>query len=136
MRSISENDLSLLELARKAAESAYCPYSRFPVGAAIETDLGHFTGCNIENASYSLGVCAERAAIHTAVAAGARQIIRLAVSCRAARDTDPPGSRMPCGACRQVMAEFLSPSAEIAVDGAGVWTLEELLPCAFRLKEL
>jgi cytidine deaminase len=136
VRSITSNDAELLAAARSAADQAYCPYSRFPVGAAVDTEIGPFTGCNVENASYSLGICAERAAIHTAIAAGARQIRRLAVSCRAATETDPPGSRMPCGACRQVMAEFMAPEAEITIDGVGIWTLNELLPEAFRLTEL
>jgi len=119
--------------ARTAAEQAYCPYSKFPVGASAESDLGTFTGCNIENASYSLGVCAERAAVHAAVAAGARRITRLAVSCVQAANSDDIGERMPCGACRQVMAEFMAPDAVVIVDGAGIWRLDELIPQAFRL---
>ena len=72
----------LLEAARKASANAHCPYSDFPVGAAVEAGSGeHFTGCNIENASYGLTVCAERVAIFAAVAAGERRIERLAVSC-------------------------------------------------------
>ena len=70
MRSIDEADEALLQIARKAAAFAYCPYSQFPVGAAVETELGIFTGCNIENASYGLCICAERVAIFTALAAG------------------------------------------------------------------
>ena len=133
MRSMNSHDTALLDGARRAAERAYCPYSDFPVGAMVETERGSFSGCNIENASYSLGVCAERVAIHSAVSAGARRLSRLAVSCRGAKDSDPAGTRMPCGACRQVIAEFMAPDAEIIVDGAGVWRVEELLPNAFRL---
>jgi cytidine deaminase len=134
VRKLTVDDGSLLERARAAAGAAYCPYSDFPVGAAVETEQGIFSGCNVENASYSLGQCAERVAIQSAIAAGARRLIRLAVSCVRARDSDPPGSRMPCGACRQVIAEHMDPAAEIVVDGSGAWRVEELLPAAFRLR--
>jgi len=126
---------ALLEKAREAARRAYCPYSHFPVGAAVETDIGVFIGCNVENASYGLAVCAERVALFTAIAAGAGRIARLAVSCVQAGPDAPPGSRMPCGACRQVMAEFMTPECVVIVDGAGVWSLADLLPAAFQLEE-
>jgi cytidine deaminase len=126
-------DSELIEVAREAARHAYCPYSRFPVGAAVETDRGVFTGVNIENASYGLAVCAERVALFTAISAGATVFRRLAVCCAAASPDAPPGSRMPCGACRQVMAEFMPPEAIVLVDGAGTWRLMDLLPEAFRL---
>ena len=124
-----------MERARAAAQSAYCPYSKFHVGAAVETDAGVFVGCNIENASYGLAICAERVALFAAIAGGAMEFKRLAVSCIDAAETDPPGAKMPCGACRQVMAEFLALDAEIEIDGAGTWKLSELLPAAFRLRE-
>jgi cytidine deaminase len=93
----------LLEAARHAGQRAYCPYSQFPVGAAVLTMDGRiFTGCNIENASYGLAICAERVALFHAVAAGVRQIARIAVSCLKGTTNDP-GTLMPCGACRQVM---------------------------------
>ena len=133
MLSATQTESTLLEAARNAARQAYCPYSDFPVGAAVDTDLGRFIGCNIENASYGLAVCAERVALFTAVAAGATRIDHLAVSCLKAGDTDPPGSRMPCGACRQVITEFMSPDATVTVDGAGVWRVADLLPQAFQL---
>jgi cytidine deaminase len=133
MRSLTPQDEELLEHARKAADRAYCPYSDFPVGAAVETDSGLFVGCNIENASFGLAVCAERVAIQSAVCAGARQIYRIAVCCKLAGLLDPVESRMPCGACRQVMAEFMPLESEVCVDGAGVWRLGELLPHAFQL---
>ena len=126
---------ALLAQAREAAGRAYCPYSEFPVGAAVETDAGVFVGCNVENASYGLAVCAERVALFTAVAAGAKRMTRLAVSCLRAGADDPPGSRMPCGACRQVIAEFMPPEAVVLVDGAGEWRVVELLPDAFQLAE-
>jgi len=135
MRPMNSGDIALLAVARRAADNAYCPYSAFPVGAVVDTERGQFYGCNVENASYSLGVCAERVAIHSAIAAGARTFSKLAVSCRNAASTDPVASRMPCGACRQVIAEFMAPDAEIVIDGAGVWSVEELLPQAFRLPE-
>ena len=133
MRSMNVHDMALLTYARNAAENAYCPYSNFPVGAVVETESGPFRGCNIENASYSLGLCAERVAIHSAVAAGARKLSRLAVSCRLAKDTDPSAARMPCGACRQVIAEFMASGSEVIIDGVGVWRVDELIPEAFRL---
>lgn len=135
MRNIDETGESLLEMARNAAKSAYCPYSHFPVGAAVETELGIFTGCNVENASYGLSICAERIVIFTAVAAGARRFDRMAVSCIESRDTDPITTRMCCGACRQVIAEFLLPDCPVIIDGAGVWTAAELLPKPFQLSE-
>jgi cytidine deaminase len=133
MRAITAQDEELLERARHAAEAAYCPYSRFPVGAAAEADNGVFSGCNIENASYSLGVCAERVSIQSAVAAGSLRVLRLAVSCTAAQVSGPVAGRMPCGACRQVIAEFMAGDAEVIIDGAGVWRVDELLPEPFRL---
>ena len=123
----------LLERARIAAQSAYCPYSKFHVGAAVETDAGVFVGSNVENASYGLAICAERVAIFAAVASGAKRFDRLVVCCADARPEDPTGPKMPCGACRQVMAEFFPMDAEIEIDGAGVWKMAELLPAAFRL---
>jgi cytidine deaminase len=130
----TDDNITLLDEARAAGARAYCPYSDFPVGAAVETDRGRFVGCNIENASYGLAVCAERVAVFTAIAAGAKRINHLAVSCLKAGETDPPGSRMPCGACRQVITEFMAPEATVTVDGAGVWRVADLLPQAFQLQ--
>ena len=125
----------LMEKARRAAENAYCPYSHFPVGAAVETDLGVFVGCNIENASYGLTACAERVALFNAVAAGAKEIRRLAVSCLKGQEDDAPNAKTPCGACRQVMAEFMPFSAVVEIEGVGELTLAEILPFAFQLAE-
>lgn len=122
----------LVEAARAAQEHAYCPYSHYRVGAALETDDGLlFTGCNVENASYGLTICAERSALFTAVSAGARRFRRIVV----ATDSEPPGP--PCGACRQVLAEF---GAELEVESVGPtqskrWRIRDLLPDAFT-KEL
>lgn len=127
------NNDELLERARFAARSAYCPYSHFAVGAAVESELGVTTGVNIENASYGLAVCAERVALWSAIAQGAKRFQRLAVSCINAHPDDPPGSRMPCGACRQVMAEFLDADCLILIDGVGARRVADLLPDAFLL---
>jgi cytidine deaminase len=129
------NREELLERAREAGANAYCPYSDFPVGAAVETERGVFVGCNVENASYGLAICAERVALFTAVAAGAKRMTRLAVSCLRPAPDSPPEERMPCGACRQVIAEFMLPESEVLVDGAGVWRVADLLPTAFRLAD-
>ena len=118
-----------LQVAARAAQAnAYAPYSRYRVGAALESQDGRiFTGCNVENASFGLALCAERAAVTAAVNAGARRFRRLLV----ASDSDPPAS--PCGACRQVLAEFGSDLVVVAVGpgGSRQWTLAELLPAAF-----
>jgi cytidine deaminase len=135
MRAMTDDDRVLLDYARASGQNAYCPYSGFPVGAAVETEQGIYVGCNIENASYGLAICAERVALFQAVAAGANRITRLAVSCLKAQHDDPSGSRMPCGACRQVMSEFMAGDATVIVDGAGVWQVKELLPEAFQLSK-
>jgi cytidine deaminase len=122
-----------LEAAARAAQGrAYAPYSRYRVGAAVEADDGTvFAGCNVENASYGLTICAERAALAAAVAGGARQFRRAVV----VSDSDPPAA--PCGACRQVLAEF--GDFEVAAVGPKRtlrWTVAELLPAAFSRAQL
>jgi len=118
----------LVRRAREVQRHAYCPYSKFPVGAALEAADGRvFVGTNVESASFGLTICAERMALGAAVAAGARVFTRLAV----ATDVDPPAS--PCGACRQLLAEF---GLDLTVIAAGPrserrWTLRELLPDPF-----
>jgi cytidine deaminase len=92
---------ALLDLARRARDQAYAPYSRFLVGAAVLCEDGAvFTGCNVENASYGLSLCAERVAVGMAVAAGYRRFSAVAVV------GTGPGATAPCGMCRQVIAEF------------------------------
>ncbi|HLV81555.1 MAG TPA: cytidine deaminase [Chthonomonadaceae bacterium] len=135
MSAPSAEEAALLARAREAALAAYCPYSNFPVGAAVETERGVFRGCNVENASFGLTVCAERVALFSAVAAGARRISRLAVSCLKPGPDAPPAGRMPCGACRQVIAEFMPPDAIVLVDGAGAWRVADLLPEPYRLTD-
>jgi cytidine deaminase len=123
----------LLDAARAAAENAHVPYSHFRVGAAVLCDDGTIIpGCNVENASYGLSNCAERTAMFTAVAAGHRELVALAVSC-VDGDGSMPQTLMPCGACRQVMVELLASDAPVAVDGVGTTTVDALLPEAFRL---
>jgi cytidine deaminase len=123
----------LIDAARAAQRRAYAPYSKFPVGAALESEDGTiYTGCNVENASYGLTICAERAAICAAVTAGARKFRRAVV----VSDIDPPAA--PCGACRQVLAEF---GPELRIDGVGPagmvsWTIAQLLPAAFGKEQL
>lgn len=122
---------ALADAAREASTRAYCPYSGFAVGAAVRTAAGRvFTGCNVENASFGLTVCAERNAIFQAVAAGARDIVAVALY------TPTPQPSTPCGACRQVMAQFGAPEVRCdGNEGASVrYTLDELLPQRFRLE--
>lgn len=118
--------------ARAAAQHAYAPYSHFRVGAALEDASGQVhVGCNVENASYGLTICAERNAIFSAIASGAsRPFVALAVACIDASE----GGCSPCGACRQVIAEHFAPEARILVDGLGAFTPADLLPHGFRLE--
>lgn len=123
----------LIEAARQAREKAYAPYSRFKVGAAVLTSDGKiYTGCNIENASYGMSNCAERTAIFKAVSEGETKLEALAVI----GDTNTPIS--PCGACRQVIAEFgIQQVAMANLKGAvKIVTLEELLPFSFAKADL
>lgn len=119
----------LYNKAVEAAKGAYAPYSGFYVGAAILCDDGTvFTGCNIENASYSATVCAERVALFSAVAAGYRKFTAVAIA--GSKDGDYTKSCPPCGVCRQVLAEFFDADAAVIL-ADGVHTLGELLPMSF-----
>ena len=123
----------LVRRAREVMAHAYAPYSRFRVGAAIEAADGRvFVGTNVESASYGLTICAERMALGAAVAAGARELRRVAV----ATEADPPAA--PCGACRQLLAEF-GLDMEIVAAGPKTerrWALRALLPDAFTRESL
>ncbi len=126
----------LLEKARAAAQRSYSPYSEFPVGASVVTENGDFfDGCNIENASYGLTICAERVAIFNAISSGARKLGPLAVSCLKGDPENDPNSVMPCGSCLQVMTEFMPEETPIIIDKVGTMALKELLPLAFRLNK-
>jgi cytidine deaminase len=123
----------LVRRAREVMQNAYAPYSKFHVGAAIEAADGTIhVGCNVENASYGLTICAERAAVCAAIAAGARHLRRVVV----VSDADPPAA--PCGACRQVLSEFGRDLRVIGVGPAGTvsWSMAELLPSAFGPEQL
>ena len=127
------NAEALLAAAREAAEQAHCPYSNFHVGAAVRcTDGTVVSGCNVENASYGLTICAERVALFNCVAQGL-QPLELAVSCVDAQNNTSLSSRMPCGACRQVMQELLPNNAIVHIDGVGQRRINQLLPEGFGL---
>lgn len=129
--------MQVQELCQKALDMlqmAYVPYSHFPVGAALECDDGTvFTGCNIENASYTPTICAERTAVFKAVSEGHRKFVRIAI----AADTD--GFTAPCGVCRQVLREFAPDLEVILVNRRGdtkTLTLPDLFPYSFGPEDL
>ena len=127
----------LLTLAKKAASKAYAPYSKFNVGAAVLTEDGIFLGANIENACTNLGICAERVAIANARMTGSKKIIGIAVNCSDAPKNEngdiEQNRTMPCGGCRQWMAE-LAPDAWLITNASDtVFTLSSLLPTPFIL---
>lgn len=121
----------LIAAAQAAMQNAYAPYSDYGVGAALLDDRGRiFTGCNVENASYGLSMCAERSAVFQALAHGSRKFAAIAV----ASGGEPPA--YPCGACRQVLAEFCGRDLQVYIAGRAsnevvCYALGELLPHAF-----
>jgi cytidine deaminase len=124
----------LVLAARRVRQAAYAPYSNFAVGAAVLAGDGRLhVGCNVENSSYGATLCAERAAIAAAVAAGARRLFAVAV----VTGVDPPSP--PCGICLQALAEFMGPEGQVVLAGAGGTPLhtrvrlDALLPRAFQL---
>jgi cytidine deaminase len=125
---------ALRAASQQAMQNAYAPYSEFLVGAALLTPDGTvIAGCNVENASYPAGICAERAAIGAAVAAGHRRFVAVLISTRA--ETPTP----PCGVCRQVLAEFGTDLEVIARTADGTearWNLADLLPYPFTPSSL
>jgi cytidine deaminase len=121
---------ALFDAARAAQTRAHAPYSRFPVGAALRDEEGRIhAGCNVENAAYPVGSCAESGAISAMVLAGGRHIREILVI------GDGPGLTTPCGACRQRIREFAGPEATILIAGPegirACFTLDELLPASF-----
>ncbi len=128
---MNKNYENLFEKAVKASENAYAPYSKFKVGAALLCKDGTvYTGCNVENAAYPLGNCAERTAIFKAVSEGKREFEAIAIAGSSNDDMSQPC--YPCGACRQVMAEFCSEDFKVVLSDT-VLTLKELLPYTFSL---
>ncbi len=123
-------DKELISLAIEARKRAYAPYSHYEVGAALLTASGQvYTGCNVENASYGLSICAERTAAVKAVSSGECEFVAIAVV------TADGGT--PCGACRQVLAEFGPHMRVLVADASGnckAYWLDELLPDAFALQ--
>jgi cytidine deaminase len=128
-----EERRALIELAIEAQRRAYAPYSHYPVGAALRTRSGRvFTGCNVENAAYPHGMCAERVAVFKAVSEGEREFEVIAVV--------TPNGGAPCGGCRQVLAEFGLEPVVLIADSRGrlveETTVSSLLPGAFTPEDL
>lgn len=124
---------ALLHSAQEAQKRAYAPYSHFAVGAALLASSGEvFRGCNVENISFGLTICAERAAVFSALQAGNREFVAIAII----TDTSRPSA--PCGACRQVLSEF-APNLNVYSKGRGAevthWNLASLLPERFHSLE-
>ncbi|MDJ0749068.1 MAG: cytidine deaminase [Woeseiaceae bacterium] len=133
--SIANEDL--INAAREARRNAYSPYSNFPVGAALIDDRGHLhVGCNVENAAYPLGNCAEAGAISAMVLQGGRRIAKIAV----VGGIGETGPCTPCGGCRQRILEFADEDTIVlAIDDSGEWqefTIDALLPASFRLPKV
>ncbi|MDJ1006859.1 MAG: cytidine deaminase [Paracoccaceae bacterium] len=127
--------MSLIDAARAVRENAYVPYSNFKVGAALRAaDGAVYAGCNVENVAYPEGTCAEAGAIAAMVAAGATEIVELAVI------ADSPTPVTPCGGCRQKIAEFAGPDVAVTLattDGVTkTVTVRELLPFAFDTEQM
>lgn len=132
---LTENQIEeLREAAKTASRHAYCRYSGFSVGAAVLTKSGGVVpGCNVENASYGLTICAERNAIFSAVATGESEILAVGIY------TPTPFPTAPCGSCRQVIYEFGKEIEIISFCGGdkfSIWKIEELLPFAFGQQDL
>ena len=129
----------LLLAARKARENSYCPYSGFAVGAALLTEDGKiYTGANIENASYTPTVCAERVAFFTAIHNGEKKFNAIAISGGKAGN-EPASAFYPCGVCRQVISEFCDENFVVIVDspnGAITLTMNELYPYGFTKEQM
>ena len=131
-------DKELMIAANEARKFAYAPYSEFKVGAALLTKSGKlYTGCNIENSSYTPTVCAERTAVFKAVSDGERDFAAIAVV--GGKREKPLEFCSPCGVCRQVMAEFCDESFRILLgdtENFNAYTIDEVLPFSFTKKDL
>lgn len=132
----------LIDLALKAREKAYTPYSDHPVGAALLTKSGRvYTGCNVENAAFTPGNCAERTAIFKAVSEGEREFEKIAIVGGMKSRKELPICP-PCGVCRQVLMEFCDPETFLVILGTNIpgkaeeYTLKEILPLGFGPKSL
>lgn len=128
-------DIELLHAAKNAAANSYCPYSGFSVGAALLAASGRvYTGVNVENASFGATNCAERTALYSAIAAGEREFISIAIASLSKPMT------YPCGICLQALSEFLPNNASVILEsengGAASMEFSSLLPSAFRLREV
>ncbi len=125
----------LIQAALDARKRSYAPYSAFYVGAALLTsELRIYTGCNIENAAYSPGICAERTAIYKAVSEGFKEFRAIAIA--GGREEIPDSYAFPCGVCRQVMREFVNPEEFLIITAKScsdyqIYTLSQLLPESF-----
>lgn len=131
---LTEEEIAmLLEVAVNVSKNAYAPFSNFKVGAALLTDSGEiFSGCNVENSSYGLTVCAERNAVGNAVSSGYKKFKAILIFCETEKSTPP------CGACRQVLSEFVSEDFIIILANKNkdldFYTIKDLLPNPFKLK--
>ena len=133
-RMVTDDDRALLSAALEAQQQAYCPFSRYPVGAAVRTTDGDiFTGCNVESASFSLTCCAERVAVFKAVSEGKPKLKACAIV------TVEGNPAPPCGACRQVLFEFGRDMRIVLGNPAGevrILQLNDLLPDGFTPEQL
>ena len=129
------NDLKLLQLAKEQRKMSYCPYSNFSVGAALVSKSGRiYLGCNVENAVLGETICAERTAFFKAISEGEKEFSKIAIV-GGKKGEKELEICAPCGACRQVMAEFCSGDFEIILSENSKTSLKELLPLSFSLKE-
>lgn len=131
---------NLIKAAINSRKNAYAPYSGYTVGAAVLGEDGKiYSGCNIENASYPAGICAERTAVFKAISEGNRKIKAIALSAARAGE-NPPNYPSPCGICRQVMSEFADEDMPVLLaineEDYKEYTLAELLPLGFTSKDL
>ena len=133
------SDEELLALAKKASEAAYCPYSDFSVGAALESDTGRvYLGANIENAAYGVALCAERVALAEGVMRGERKFKRIAVYGKKKDETENEAC-YPCGVCRQALSEFCGSELTVITEKGGKiesHSFSSLLPYSFRKENL